>query len=49
MLLIVALMLACGQQSKSQTSSIPIDTMVVDDDTLEGGNAPLPNHKEHAR
>lgn len=48
-LLIMALMLACGQQSKPQTSSVPIDTTVVDDDTLEGANAPIPTHKEHAR
>ena len=40
---------ACGQKEKTKTSTVPVDTTIVDDDTLEVNDVSKPKQTEHAR
>ena len=40
---------ACGQETKTKTATVPVDTTIVDDDTLEVNDVPKPKQTEHAR
>jgi hypothetical protein len=40
---------ACGQKAKTETVTVPIDTTVVDDDTLEVNDTTSSKQTEHAR
>jgi hypothetical protein len=42
MLLFSGAILACRQESKTKATTPPVDTTVVDDDTLEVNNTPNP-------
>ena len=48
-LVILGTVLACGQQRKTRTPMVPIDTTVVDDDTLETNTKAVTRPVEHAR
>ncbi|WP_460939529.1 hypothetical protein [Spirosoma humi] len=47
--LILGSLLACGQEKKPKTATVPVDTTIVDDDTLEVNDVPKPEQTEHAR
>lgn len=40
---------ACGQETKTKTATVPVDTTIVDDDTLEVNDVPKPEQTEPAR
>ncbi|WP_461063585.1 hypothetical protein [Spirosoma horti] len=40
---------ACGQETKTKTATVPVDTTIVDDDTLEVNDVPKAKQTEHAR
>ncbi|MCX6215556.1 hypothetical protein [Spirosoma sp.] len=40
---------ACGQKTETSTATVPIDTTVVDDDTLEVNDTARFKQTEHAR
>lgn len=40
---------ACGQEKKTKTATVPVDTTIVDDDTLEVNDVPKAKQTEHAR
>ncbi|WP_460954081.1 hypothetical protein [Spirosoma litoris] len=39
LLIFLGLLSACGPSTKTKTATVPVDTTVFDDDTLEVGNA----------
>ncbi|WP_158500570.1 hypothetical protein [Spirosoma radiotolerans] len=43
------LLAACGQETKTKTATVPVDTTIVDDDTLEVDDVSKPKQTEHAR
>ena len=45
----LALLPACGPEKKAKTATVPVDTTIVDDDTLEVNDASKPEQTEHAR
>lgn len=47
--LFIGSLLACGQESKTKTATVPVDTTIVDDDTLEVNDVPKAKQTEHAR
>jgi len=47
--LILGSLSACGQEKKTKTATVPVDTTIVDDDTLEVNDVPKPKQTEHAR
>ncbi len=49
LLLFVGSLSACGQKSETKTATVPVDTTIVDDDTLEVDDAPKSKQTEHAR
>ncbi|MVM30371.1 hypothetical protein GO755_10030 [Spirosoma sp. HMF4905] len=40
---------ACGHSTETKTATAPVDTTVVDDDTLEVNDVPKVKQTEHAR
>ncbi|GAB3726146.1 hypothetical protein GCM10028816_18550 [Spirosoma lituiforme] len=40
---------ACGQEKKAKTATVPVDTTIVDDDTLEVDDVSGIKQTEHAR
>jgi hypothetical protein len=40
---------ACGHEKKTKTTTVAVDTTVVDDDTLEVDDVPKVKQTEHAR
>ncbi|MFD2933244.1 hypothetical protein [Spirosoma flavum] len=49
LLIFLGLLSACQQETKTKTSTIPLDTTIVDDDTLEVDDGPKFKQTEHAR
>ena len=49
LLICVGLLSACGQGEKTKNATVPIDTTVVDDDTLEVNDVPKSKQTEQAR
>ena len=49
LLICLGLFSACGQAKKTKSVTVPIDTTVVDDDTLEVNDVPKSKQTEHAR
>lgn len=47
--LILGLLSACGQEKKTKTATVPVDTTIVDDDTLEVNDVPKSKQTEYAR
>lgn len=43
------LLAACGHETKTDTAAPPVDTTVVDDDTLEVNDVSKPEQTERAR
>ena len=43
------LLAACGNETKTKTAAPPVDTTVVDDDTLEVNGVSKPEQTERAR
>ncbi|GAB2531416.1 hypothetical protein [Spirosoma aerophilum] len=48
-LLLIGSLSACGQPTETKTVTIPVDTTVVDDDTLEVSDTTRFKQTEHAR
>ncbi|MVM37425.1 hypothetical protein GO730_06965 [Spirosoma sp. HMF3257] len=49
LLLFLGSLSACGHSAKTKTATVPIDTTIVDDDTLEVNDVPKEKQTEHAR
>lgn len=49
LILFVGCLLACGRKNETKTVTVPLDTTVVDDDTLEVNDTTRFKQTEHAR
>ncbi|AUD00489.1 hypothetical protein [Spirosoma pollinicola] len=49
LLIFLGSMSACGQKEKTRAAAVPVDTTIVDDDTLEVDDVPKSKQTEHAR
>ena len=47
--LLLVLLTACGHEAKTKTAAPPVDTTIVDDDTLEVNDVPKRGQTERAR